>query len=70
METTGKKTRPAGATLHPYPKDTDPVYSGGWTILSGPNLNAALAKPSPAPGSDTEKPQPPKRHPHQYPWVG
>ena len=39
METTGKKTQKGGATLHPWPKDTDPVYSGGWTILAGPNLN-------------------------------
>lgn len=69
METTGKKTQKGGAILHPYPKDTDPIYSGGSTILFGPNLNVASAAPSPVPKSDTEKPRPPKRHPHQYPWA-
>ena len=34
----------AGFTLRGFVPDTDPIYSGGSTIIVGPNLNHTLAE--------------------------
>ena len=67
MET---KTQKGGAILHPYPKDTDPVYSGGWTILSGPNLNHEALQQSERPTDDAENLKTGGRHPRRHPKNG
>jgi len=46
VETTGPKTKKAGATWRGFLPDTDPIYRSGWNFLAGANLNPVLPPPS------------------------